>query len=73
MKTLLTSLLVAALLMGFSSCLVLVDEQHDNGKHRGWYKNPHNPHNPAHGTTQPHGNGGGNSGGNGNGHGKPKK
>lgn len=21
----------------------------DNGKHKGWYKNPHNPHNPAHG------------------------
>ena len=21
----------------------------DNGKHKGWYKNPNNPHNPAHG------------------------
>ena len=21
-------------------------EHHDNGLHRGWYKNPHNPHNP---------------------------
>ena len=20
---------------------------HDNGKHKGWYKNRHNPHNPA--------------------------
>ena len=23
-------------------------EHHDNGQHRGWYKNPHNPHNPDH-------------------------
>jgi hypothetical protein len=22
--------------------------KHDNGKHKGWFKNKNNPHNPAH-------------------------
>ncbi|WP_242916255.1 hypothetical protein [Pontibacter liquoris] len=22
--------------------------RHDNGKHKGWYKNPNNPHHPSH-------------------------
>jgi len=29
---------------GTSSCVVLT--KHDNGQHKGWYKNPNNPHNP---------------------------
>jgi hypothetical protein len=42
------------LLLGFSimtvanSCVLLVGPEHDNGKHKGWYKNPNNPHNPEH-------------------------
>jgi hypothetical protein len=31
-------------LLGQTSCIML---KHDNGKHKGWYKNPNNPHNPA--------------------------
>ncbi|UKN02276.1 hypothetical protein K6119_01925 [Paracrocinitomix mangrovi] len=27
-----------------SSCTVSI--RHDNGKHKGWYKNPKNPHHP---------------------------
>jgi hypothetical protein len=36
------------LLMG-SSCAFIVHQ--DSGKHAGWYKNQHNPHNPV--TTNP--------------------
>lgn len=47
MKTVKT-FVILALCMGFlfniTSCVVLVRE--DNGKHKGWYKNPHNPHHP---------------------------
>jgi hypothetical protein len=31
-----------------SSCTVTYTRHHDNGKHKGWFKNPKNPHNPAH-------------------------
>lgn len=27
-----------------TSCVVV--EKHDNGKHKGWYKNSNNPHHP---------------------------
>jgi len=40
-------LLSTALVFNLTSCLVLVPK--DNGKHKGWYKNPKNPHNPKHG------------------------
>lgn len=43
MKTLL--LFTFLFLTAMSSCVVA--GKHDNGKHKGWYKNPHNPHNPA--------------------------
>jgi len=52
----------------------------DNGKHKGWYKNPNNPHHPSHnrgGTVvvvnQNNGNPGNADAGNGNGNGKGKK
>lgn len=53
------SFLIISLL--FSSC-VMITTKKDNGKHKGWYKNSNNPHNPAHE----------NSGNNGNGKGKGK-
>ncbi len=28
--------------------VVVVQPKKDNGKHKGWYKNPKNPHHPAH-------------------------
>lgn len=48
MKTALSLLLTFTILFSAASCLVLVNPKHDNGKHKGWYKNPNNPHNPAH-------------------------
>jgi hypothetical protein len=33
----------SGLLISSTSCVVLVKE--DNGRHRGWFKNPKNPHN----------------------------
>ncbi len=44
MKKILMLLLPLGLLMGSGSCVVV---KHDNGKHKGWYKNRHNPHHPA--------------------------
>ncbi|MBA3681355.1 MAG: hypothetical protein H0W73_09355 [Bacteroidetes bacterium] len=58
-------ILLTAFVFGNSSCVVY---RKDNGNHRGWYKNPNNPHHPA--TTNP---GNGNGNGHGNGHGKNKK
>jgi len=61
MKTrtlILSSLIFAAILLGSTSCLVV---RTDNGHHRGWHKNPKNPHNPI--STNP---------GRGHGHGKGK-
>jgi hypothetical protein len=66
MKTLFACF-VGLSLICVSSCAVFVGPKHDNGKHKGWYKNPNNPHNPAHGTTQP-----GPPKSNGNGNGKKK-
>jgi len=44
------------LLAAFALCLYLllsqscrVYVQKDNGKHKGWFKNSNNPHNPGHG------------------------
>jgi hypothetical protein len=37
-------LLFTAILFTAESCVVLVKD--DNGKHKGWYKNPKNPHHP---------------------------
>jgi hypothetical protein len=31
-------------LFSMTSCVVVAKS--DNGKHKGWYKNPNNPHNP---------------------------
>ena len=40
-------LLTAVILtLGMSSCVVLEDYDADNGNHKGWYKNSHNPHHP---------------------------
>ena len=43
-KTIATLLLCLVLLFGVTSCVVLVKK--DNGRHKGWFKNPNNPHNP---------------------------
>jgi hypothetical protein len=47
MKTLRTAIatgLCAMLLITATSCLVV--SRHDNGNHKGWYKNSNNPHHP---------------------------
>ena len=49
--------------LAMSSCKIaeLPEAKHDQGKHKGWYKNPKNPHHPAHvgkgSKTNGHGNG----------------
>jgi hypothetical protein len=71
-------LILLGQLSSCSSTMVVVNDKHDNGNHNGWYKNPNNPHNPAHGTvvktngnSNSSGNSKGNNGkGNGNGNGK---
>ena len=56
MKTL-SILAISMALVTLASCVVnkngnaRVAGAHDNGKHKGWYKNPNNPHNPAHNGT----------------------
>ena len=37
---------------------VVVQQKKDNGKHKGWYKNPNNPHHPASTKHQSKGKGG---------------
>jgi len=68
--------LISALLISFSSCVVV---KKDNGKHKGWTKNTNNPHHPL--TTNPGhtksksseaGKSNGNSNGKGNSKGKGK-
>ena len=44
LKTFAVVALCAGILFGASSCVVLVKK--DNGKHKGWFKNPNNPHHP---------------------------
>ena len=66
-KSLIALLIFSVVLTGFSSCLVLhTTESGNNGKHKGWYKNSNNPHNPN--TTNP-----GNGNSKGNKHGKKNK
>lgn len=38
------------LMIGVNACTVHIFKK-DNGKHKGWYKNPNNPHHPN--TTNP--------------------
>jgi len=45
----LATLLLFSMLLYMSSCIVVLKK--DNGKHKGWYKNTNNPHNPL--TTNP--------------------
>ncbi|MBC7695184.1 MAG: hypothetical protein H7141_07035 [Burkholderiales bacterium] len=68
-KSLIALILFSVVFTSFSSCLVVRTTEGNNGRHRGWYKNSNNPHNPN--TTNP---GNGNNGnGNGHGHGKKNK
>jgi len=47
-----TALFIAiSIAVSISSCIAVVSTPHDNGKHKGWSKNPNNPHNPN--TTNP--------------------
>lgn len=46
-KTLAILIVCIGLLFSASSCTIVYFKK-DNGKHRGWYKNPNNPHNPRH-------------------------
>jgi hypothetical protein len=47
LKAISSAALCILLIFGGSSCVVIAPRKHDNGKHKGWYKNPNNPHNPA--------------------------
>lgn len=44
MKFIISTIIIA--LFTLSSCVIT--HKHDNGKHKGWYKNKKNPHNPNH-------------------------
>lgn len=68
MKYLFTTLLLAGLLVS-SSCTIH-HVHHDNGKHKGWYKNKKNPHNPNSTKSKAKGN---NGNGNSKNKGKGKK
>jgi hypothetical protein len=46
MKTIFTLLISASLLFTTSCVVVTPGVKKDNGKHKGWYKNRNNPHNP---------------------------
>ncbi|MFI5203576.1 MAG: hypothetical protein ACHQF2_03680 [Flavobacteriales bacterium] len=41
-------LLTVMFCLSFSSCTMHPKhhDKHDNGKHKGWFKNPNNPHHP---------------------------
>lgn len=43
--SILVFLIGLGVLLNQTSCLVTT--HHDNGKHKGWNKNRHNPHHPA--------------------------
>jgi hypothetical protein len=57
--------IVAALALQATSCVsnknTKIAVKKDNGNHKGWYKNPNNPHNPAHSTAKNAGSGNGNA------------
>ena len=44
LRTIAILVLCMGLLFSATSCVVLVKK--DNGKHKGWFKNSNNPHNP---------------------------
>ena len=52
-KSIFALFFVAIILNSLSSCIVLHPHRNsgNNGKHKGWYKNSNNPHNPN--TTNP--------------------
>jgi hypothetical protein len=43
MKKISILIFIVASMLFSASCVVVTP--HDNGKHKGWYKNPGNPHN----------------------------
>lgn len=49
-KTFAAVILSIGLLIGVNSCTVSIFKK-NNGKHKGWHKNPNNPHHPN--TTNP--------------------
>jgi hypothetical protein len=53
-KTIAIFIVLTVFLFSNSSCVVY--HKKNNGKHKGWYKNPKNPHNP-HSTNPGRGNG----------------
>lgn len=55
MKIFLALALTGAILLPLASCVVFVRK--DNGRHKGWHKNPNNPHHPT--TKNPGNNKGG--------------
>lgn len=60
-KVIMTMILNVSLCLGMMSCIVV--HKHDNGKHKGWFKNPNNPHhpgskNPGHNKKEKHSEGG---------------
>jgi hypothetical protein len=84
MKQLLWMVLVGISVFSCTRSTTVIDKsptvvKKDNGKHKGWYKNPNNPHHPSHngGSTvvvvnQNNGQAGPANAGNGNGKGKNK-
>ena len=62
-KIILPLVLSMIIVLNLSSCFLVLNDKKDNGHHKGWYKNPNNPHHP---NTNKNGNG------HGNGHGKHK-
>lgn len=46
MRKLICALLIISAGLAGVSC---ASTRHDNGKHKGWYKNPNNPHHPLSG------------------------
>jgi hypothetical protein len=45
-KFLALAFFVSCLLFSTTSCIVVSPSHHDSGKHKGWFKNSNNPHNP---------------------------
>ena len=72
MKKIIAAIMCTGILFFSTSCTVLIFK-HDNGKHKGWYKNPNNPHNPAHGNNPNPGNSNPGNPQPGKSHGKGKK
>lgn len=48
-KTISIMSLSVFLVINLTSCFIVLEKE--NGKHKGWYKNPNNPHHPE--TTNP--------------------